>query len=144
MLTMNKPLAAADPKATMLNQEEQIGKTPLLVRCGLIGVLILLTSSGAPGADTNTAVDLFNSGQYLKCYELAKKTIEEEPYSYGEQWRILLIESMLAVGQYDQATEDIDKILSGNRRSIPLMLLAHKVYQQSGQSEKALGMLTTI
>ena len=141
---MTKPLIAIDPVATISIQNDPSGKSPLVLQCSFFAVFILLTTSGAPGTDINTAVGLFNSGQYSRCYEMANKTIEEEPYSYGEQWRVLLIESMLAVGQYDQATKDINKILRSHRRSIPLLLLAHKVYQRTGQTENALEMLTNI
>jgi tetratricopeptide (TPR) repeat protein len=55
-----------------------------------------------------------------------------------------MIESLMALGQYDRAVEDMDAALRDYRWSIRLLKLGHTVYLHNGQADRAAEMLTRI
>ncbi len=95
----------------------------------------LWLANPAAAADLEAARELFKTGQYSQCLEAARKAIEER--AFFVEWRTLLIESRMALGQYKEAAEDMDTALPYYSLSLRLMELAHRVYQHSGQGEKA-------
>ena len=106
-------------------------------------ICALVTSAASTlGADIDTSRKQFKAGQYTECLESTRKAIEEG--AYAADWRILMIESLMATGQYDQAIKEIDTALGDYRWSIRLLKLGHTVYKLNDQADRAAEMLTRI
>ena len=93
-------------------------------------------------ADTDACRELLGVGQYEKCLETAQKAIKDGAYS--TQWRLLEIESLLALGRYKEAADRADAALRDSRTDIRLLALAHTAFQQNGQADQATRMLAMI
>ncbi len=93
-------------------------------------------------AEIDTSRKQFKTGQYAECLASTRKAIEDG--AYAADWRILMIESLMATGQYDQAVRDMDAALGDYRWSIRLLKLGHNVYKRNGQPDRAAEMLTRI
>ncbi|MEE3371471.1 MAG: tetratricopeptide repeat protein [Planctomycetota bacterium] len=100
-----------------------------------LAVLSLAPSSLAHGANIFDAEELFASGQYTKCVEVA--TAEIKKRNFSEPWRILKTRAEMAQGQYATACETIEAALSQFPGSIRLRWLAHEVLPFSGKAEKS-------
>lgn len=79
--------------------------------------------------------DQYRTGQYAKCLQSTQKAINNGAYS--AQWRILKIRSLMALGLYDQAADDMDVILFNYPVSIPLLELAYEAYLYGGKERRA-------
>ncbi len=101
-----------------------------------------LLCPSAFAADIDISRKQFKTGKYAECLESTRKAIEDG--AYAADWRILMIQSLMATGQYDQAVRDMDAALGDYRWSIRLLKLGHDVYKRNGQSERAAEMLTRI
>ncbi|UCF16382.1 MAG: tetratricopeptide repeat protein [Phycisphaerales bacterium] len=106
----------------------------------LCGLLPLCRT--ASGADIDVPREQFKTGQYTECLESTRKAIEDG--AYAADWRILMIKSLMALGQYDQAVREMDAALGDYRWSIRLLKLGHNVYKRNGQGDRAAEMLTRI
>ena len=93
---------------------------------------------------TMSAREQFKRGQYTQCIESAQKAIEEETYRSKRQWWILMVESLMALGRYDQAAKEIDTALLRYTVSIRLLKLGHTANLYSGQTDYASEMLAKI
>jgi tetratricopeptide (TPR) repeat protein len=109
--------------------------------CGSALLLAAFTLSTA-GADLDDVRKDFGKGRYLECVKIAEKEVKEQPYS--EEWRILLIEALMATGRYTNALAATETALSRSYSSIRLRLLAHDVFRANGDKERAAGMLEEI
>lgn len=89
----------------------------------------------------NSAVNIdeiqqqFRTGKYTECLEGARKAIENG--AYAAEWRVLMIKSLLALGQYDKAADDMDIVLLHYPVSMRLLELAHTVYLHNNQPDRA-------
>jgi len=120
----------------------------IAVMVGSIGPA-LRSSLAAEGKSTraeniDTAREQFKRGQYTQCIESAQKAIEEETYRSKRQWWILMVESLMAQGRYDQAAKEIDTALLRYTVSIRLLKLGHTANLYSGQTDYASEMLAKI
>ena len=107
---------------------------------GLVWVVVFLglcagPATSAAAADIDTAQENLKTGKYAQCFEAARKAIEDGAYSV--EWRILMIESQLALGQYDDAANDMDIALLNYPVSMRLLELAHRAYLYSGEPDRA-------
>jgi tetratricopeptide (TPR) repeat protein len=93
-------------------------------------------------ADIDVPRKQFKAGQYSQCLEYTRKAIEDG--AYAADWRILMIESLMAMGKYPEAVADMGTALGDYRWSIRLLKLGHKVYKHNGQADRAAEMLTRI
>lgn len=93
-------------------------------------------------AEIDASREQFKTGRYAECLESTKKAIEDG--AYAADWRILMIESRMALGQYVQAVKDMDAALGDYRWSIRLLKLGHSVYKRTGDPDRAAEMLTRI
>ncbi len=93
-------------------------------------------------AEIDASRELFKAGKYEECLETTKKAIADG--AYAADWRILMIESLMALGQYDRAVRDMDAALGDYRWSIRLLKLGHKVYKRNDDPGRAAEMLTRI
>jgi len=94
--------------------------------------------------DIDVAREQFKTGQYKKCLELTRKAIEDSTYRTRRHLWILMIESLMATGQYDEAAKEVDLALLRYPMSSRLLKLGHKAHQCCGQTERASEMLQKI
>jgi len=116
-------------------------------RCLPLATLICITllsgsSRHAFAAEIEVCREQFRTGQYAQCIETAQEAIEEKAFS--SEWRALMIESRMALGQYDEAAEDANSVIQYYSLSLRLLKLGHKVYLHNGQVKKAAEMLSRI
>ena len=106
--------------------------------------IVLLTSCiifvtcpcrSAFAAEIDAAQQQFKTGRYEKCLELSRKAIDDGAYS--AEWRVLMIKSQMAIGQYDKAADDMDIVLLHYPVSMRLLELAHTVYLHNNQPDRA-------
>ena len=102
----------------------------------------LASCSLAHGANIFDAEELFASGQYTECAELAAAEIKKRNFS--EPWRILKTRAEMAQGQYATARETLEVALNQFPGSIRLRWLAHEVLPFSGESEKSRTLLAEL
>ncbi|MHC4228557.1 MAG: peptidase MA family metallohydrolase [Planctomycetota bacterium] len=93
-------------------------------------------------AEIEESREQFRTGRYTECLKSTRKAIEDG--AYPAEWRLLMIESQMALGQYDKAVEDMDAALADYRWSIRLLKLGHSVYLHNGRADRAAEMLTRI
>jgi tetratricopeptide (TPR) repeat protein len=107
---------------------------------------IVLAGAGVGAArstsDTDACWEQLRTGQYEKVLGTAQKAIKDGAYS--TQWRLLEIESLLALGRYKEAADRADAALRDSRTDIRLLALAHTAFQQNGQADEAARMLGMI
>ncbi len=113
-----------------------------LVSAAVCTALMLGPIRPAFAAEIDASREQFKAGQYTECLESTRKAIEDG--AYAADWRILMIESLMALGQYEQAVRDMDAALGDYRWSIRLLKLGHTVYKRNGQGDRAVEMLTRI
>ncbi len=104
---------------------------------GMVLLLALLTGpvKSASAAEIDDAQEQFRTGQYAQCLESSRKAIEDGAYSV--EWRILMIESLMALGQYDEAANDTDIALLNYPVSMRLLELGHRAYSYNGEPDRA-------
>jgi len=93
-------------------------------------------------AEIEVSREQFKTGRYAECLKSTRQAIENG--AYAADWRILMIESLMEMGQYDQAVRDMDAALGDYRWSIRLLKLGHNVYKRNGDPDRAAEMLTRI
>ncbi len=96
----------------------------------------------ASAAGLDACREQLRTGRYAECLEAARQAIRDG--AYQSDWRILELESMLALGQYKEAADYTEKALRESRADIRLLRLAYLVYQHNGQVQQASSILTTI
>jgi tetratricopeptide (TPR) repeat protein len=89
----------------------------------------------AMAADLAIARKEFISGEYSRCVTLCQEAMAS--FEYEEEWRVLLVKSLVAVGKYDQAGVVMSNALDRYSWSIPLRVLAHDVLPFAGQTNRA-------
>jgi tetratricopeptide (TPR) repeat protein len=107
-------------------------------------VFVLGSSQAAHAEDIDVAREQFKTGQYKKCLELTRKAIEDSTYRTRRHLWILMIESLIALGQYDEAAKEVDLALLRYPMSSRLLKLGHKTHQYCGQTDRASEMLKKI
>ena len=142
------PRNVVRPMHDLLVRDDMIGPLSNRSCCRrawvLAGIVLVVggirAASGA--ADAGAFRDPFKTGQYEKCLEAAQKAIKEG--AYATQWRILEIESLMALGRYKEAADRADAAIRDSRTDIRLLALSHAAFQQTGQAEQASRMLAMI
>ena len=103
-----------------------------------IAICIIFTIASirtASALDVDDAQEQFRTGRYAECLQSAQKAINNGAYS--AQWRILKIKSLMAIGLYGQAAEDMDVVLFNYPVSIPLLELGYTAYLHGGHANRA-------
>jgi tetratricopeptide (TPR) repeat protein len=101
--------------------------------------------SSAFAAEIDAAQRQFRTGKYSECLAASRKAVNDGAYS-GE-WRVLMIKSLTALGQYDKAADDMDIALLHYPVSMRLLELAHTVYlhnDQPGRADEAIRRLVRV
>jgi tetratricopeptide (TPR) repeat protein len=99
-------------------------------------------SRSAYAAGLDTPREQYKTGQYEQCLESARKAAEDR--ASGVEWRILLIKSLMALGQYEQAAKEIDTALLNYPLSIRLLKFGHTANLYCDQTNRASEMLARI
>jgi len=102
-------------------------------------------SRPAIAADIDISQEQFKTGKYTECIEASRKAIENG--AYAAEWRILMIKSLMELGQYDKAADDMDIVLLHYPVSMRLLELAHTVYlhnNQPGRANEAISRLVRV
>jgi tetratricopeptide (TPR) repeat protein len=85
--------------------------------------------------DIDAAQQQFKTGKYEDCLQASRKAIENG--AYAAEWRVLMIKSLMALGQYNTAADEMDIVLLHYPVSMRLLELAHTVYLQNNQPGRA-------
>ncbi len=112
----------------------------------MISCVVFIVGLNGPvrAADIDAAREQFKAGQYTQCLESARKAIEDGTYRSRRQLLILMVESLIALGRYDQAAKEIETALLRYPISIRLLKLGHTANLYCGQTNRASEMLTKI
>jgi tetratricopeptide (TPR) repeat protein len=86
-------------------------------------------------AEIDVPKEQFRTGKYTECLETSRKAIDDGAYS--ADWRVLMIKSLMAMGQYDKAADEMDIVLLHYPVSMPLLELAHTVYLHNNRPDRA-------
>jgi tetratricopeptide (TPR) repeat protein len=140
-------LALGDGRAPN-RERSRLGPGPSRGRLGYPWMLawIVLALGGmravSAASDTDALREQFRTGQYETCLEAAQKAIKDG--AYATQWRVLEIESLMALGRCKEAAERADAAMRDSRTDILLLKAAHTAYQQNGQADQAARMLAMV
>lgn len=107
-----------------------------------VGVISVFLPISVRSANLDEVRKQFRKGRYAECARIAEREVKEQPYS--EEWRILLIESLMATGRYTNALAATEAAVPRSYSSIRLRLLAHDVFRINGQTDRAEAMLQEI
>jgi tetratricopeptide (TPR) repeat protein len=108
-------------------------------------LFVVCPCRSASAADIDTAQQQFKTGRYAECLEASRKAIENG--AYAAEWRVLMIKSLMELGQYDKAADDMDIVLLHYPVSMRLLELAHTVYlhnNQPGRANEAINRLVRV
>ncbi len=105
---------------------------------------LLGRSRTAYAEDIDVALEQFKTGQYQKCLELTRKAIEGSTYRSRRHLWALMVESLLAMGRYEEATKEVDLALLRYPMSSRFLKLGHKAHLSCGQTSRASEMLKKI
>lgn len=92
-----------------------------------------VTSSRA--ADLKELQALYSKGEYRECLRLAQSGLEDNNYS--QSWRLLMIQSQLALGEYAAADAAVSEALDRFPRNIPVRWYAHELAAGKGDKDTA-------
>jgi tetratricopeptide (TPR) repeat protein len=95
----------------------------------------LCSGIAGAGAEYEEARQQFLNGAYAACVATAAAESRAKPYS--EQWRLLLIEGLHALGRYAEAHTHLTNALAQDTRSLRLRWLARDVFRSLGETAKA-------
>jgi tetratricopeptide (TPR) repeat protein len=107
-----------------------------------VAAISALVPLNAASADLDEVRKEFRKGRYAESARIAEREVKDQPYS--EEWRILLIESLMATGRYTNALAATETALNRSYSSIRLRLLAHEVFRANGEKDRAEAMLQEI
>src|SRR5206468_10507297 len=97
----------------MLCCDKALGLTPFLRRFAALGLLLFVGSAAA--ADLEQCRKMFLSGDYTNCIRAAEAAISDQVRD--EEWPMLLMQSLLAVGRYPEADSALTDALRRYRYS---------------------------
>jgi tetratricopeptide (TPR) repeat protein len=107
-------------------------------------VFIFNINQSAHAEDIDVARAHFKTGQYQKCLEVTRKAIEDSSYRNRRNLWFLMIESLMAIGEYNEAAKEVDLALLRYPMSSRFLKLGHEVHESCGQHQIATEMLRKI
>jgi tetratricopeptide (TPR) repeat protein len=107
-----------------------------------LAVLFICAVTSGRAADIATARQQLISGDYTNCVATCEQAIAS--FEYEDEWRVLLVKSLVAIGKYPEAGTVISNALDRYSWSIPLRLLAHEVLPFTGDTNRAAAVLREI
>src|ERR1044071_1296465 len=115
---------------------------PHRVLAGFVGILSFLPLLSSRAAEYSDAREQFVKGQYEASFKSCQQAIADQ--EYGEDWRLLAIQSLLQLGRYTNALELLNTSLDRYSSSVQLRLLGHEVLLRNGDTERAAAILQEI
>jgi tetratricopeptide (TPR) repeat protein len=113
----------------------QISSAKSFLRLFVLAVAwVVLGNSSVRAADLEAARQQFITGQYGACVSSCEKAIAE--FEYEEEWRTLMVNSLVATGGYERAGQVLSNALDRYTWSIPLRLLAIEVLPFTGEADR--------
>lgn len=133
-------LAAINLSVHGCNSPRRSRPAPMPTRLNGLPVLAVLLAASllvpqACPAELTKAVELFRTGQYDECARNCEEAIKSGEYS--ETWRVLKIQSELALGRFESARKSLDQALQRFDRSVRLRWLGATVYRFNADSNRA-------
>ncbi len=105
----------------------------------LIFAFCIIASVGfdnsAPAASLEKTIELYKTGKYEDCIESAQEAIKNDTREI--QWRLLLINSLMELGRYERAADQVDMALLRHPLSLRLLKLGHTANLYSGRPDIA-------
>src|SRR6185503_21045057 len=86
----------------------------------LAALLFVCAVNGLPAADLASARKQLIAGDYTNCVATCEQAIAN--FEYEEEWRVLLVKSLVAIGRYPEAGTVISNALERYSWSFPLRL----------------------
>src|SRR5436190_7149138 len=124
----------------MLCRDKAFGPTLFLRR--LVAICLLLFVGSAAAADLDQCRKMFLSGDYTNCVSAAEEAIRDQ--LRDEEWPLLLLQSLLAVGRYPEADTALANALTRYRYSIRLRVIGVEVLNANGKTDRARALLEEI
>src|SRR5882724_8953425 len=124
----------------MLCCDKAFGSTPSLRRFAALCLLVFVGSAAA--ADLDQCRKLFLGGDYTSCIRAAEGAIRDRVRD--EEWPLLLMQSLLAVGRYPEADSALTDALTRYRYSIRVRVLGFEVLNANGNPDRARALLEEI
>jgi len=128
--------------ARMAPSDAQNSRRKRLLGLGFCTLLLFGSTQGVRAIGLDACREQFREGRYGDSLDTAQNAIDES--AYQPRWRVLLIESLLALGRYEEAVDRIGSVLIQYPLNITLLKLAHTVYTDNGQDDLAREMLEKI
>ena len=116
-----------------------------LLRFVCFALTLLVASAHADvlvAADIEECRELFRAGEYQDCLTKTSQAVEER--IYGEEWRVLKLQSEMALGKYAQAKATAEKSLESYKWSIQLRVLGHDALLHNGEEDAATALILEI
>ena len=101
----------------------------------LLAAILPLAPLFAETLNLEESLEKFRTGKYAQCVEDSRSAVEQ--YRWSKNWRVLYIQSLLTVGQYQEALTAVEQILERFPLSMRLSQLGHSVFLANGQNDKA-------
>ncbi len=125
--------------AFSIRSKSCLGRLVLIATCVAVA---LGAARPASAWDLESARTQFRTGHYAEGLAACRQAVETD--AYDPQWRMLMIESLLALGRYNEAAVEVAAATRYYPLSISFLKLAHTTYMHSGQVDRARDLLTTI
>ena len=100
------------------------------------------TSGSARNTDISPAREEFKTGRYNQCIESVNKAISRG--AFERDWWILKVDSLMELGQYEEAATEIDLALLYHPYSIRLLKLGYTAHLYNNRNRVANRMLSKI
>jgi tetratricopeptide (TPR) repeat protein len=96
----------------------------------------------AAASDIASVRKSFQQGEYKKCIEDANTALSN--WEDSDEWPCILINALMATGQYQEASDAAMTQLRNFPRSLSVPFVAHRAFQSNGQADLAKMMLQHI
>lgn len=101
--------------------------------CALVAAVLF--DADANGASPEEARELLRRGAYQDAIQRSERGAHDDPRN--EEWRLIQCEGLLAAGWLKEAKEIAAKAIEEFRTSLRLRVLAHEIFRQGGQPDRA-------
>jgi tetratricopeptide (TPR) repeat protein len=97
--------------------------------------LSVYLSSSIRAADLQETIKLFRRGEYEKCCAIARAEVDRSVWNEG--WPTLVVESLLTLGEYEEAVAAYEKSIERFSTSLRLRMLGAEAYRLTNNAKQA-------